>query len=322
MMSLNKCPRSLCFSHDGSELAVGTAFELRIISTTLADWAGNYRRYSLTPPSKGKQPDQGPTSQAHQESWNGQKLHSQALSFSPDRNQLMVATQYGPEEGTIYMWLFDFGAGGGRPTLDTCRSSQKIRMVGPCVVRKNYPPRGFATNVYQISSDPGLTAIPCFHKLGQTTYIVGMASAHHKGPKLRTIMPPPPRLKGSEEIIGIERSLERVRTAVPIPGEGPRFILVNEDNDVYLVQQSDSARAWGAERIPIRLPKRPSRGEGEGWRVAVAPLGASNITLFYIDHGCGHLVRYDASRSPREQSETIPLDAFKPRVVDIAEETT
>jgi hypothetical protein len=132
-------------------------------------------------------------------------------------------------------------------------------------------------------------------------------------------MPQPPRRIGSEEIIDIERSLRRVRTAVPIPGEGPRFILVNEDNDVYLVQQSDSARAWAAEQIPIPLPRH---GEGEGWRVSVAPLGANNITLFYIDHGCGHLVRYDASRSPREQFETIPLDAFMLRVVDIAEEAT
>ncbi|KIW68183.1 hypothetical protein PV04_04144 [Phialophora macrospora] len=307
MMPFNKpkCPRSLCFSLDGSKLAVGTAFELRIISTGRANWAGHYRRYTLTPPSKGKEPDRGSTSQSLPESWNGQMLHSQALSFSPDRNQLSVATQYGHEEGTIHLWLFDLGVGGDRPTMIPFHVSHNLR---------------------NVSSDPGLTAVPCFHKSSQTTYIVGMASAHHKRPKVRRLMPPPEgggsRPRESVEITGTERPLERIRSAVPIPGEGPRFLLVNEDNNVYLVQQSDTSRDWVSRRISIDLPTRPSPGEGEGWRVAVAPLSASNITVFYIDRGCGHLVRYDASRSPREQLETISLDAFKPQVVDVAQEAT
>ncbi|OCT45697.1 hypothetical protein CLCR_01401 [Cladophialophora carrionii] len=305
MMRLDKCPRSLCFSYDGSKLAVGTAYEVRIVSTSRADWAHRYRRYSLIPPSTGEELDRGPSSQSNQDSWNGQELHSQALSFSPDRQQLLVATQYGHEECTILLWLYDLRARGDRRAL---------------------PPYHFRKTLSMVAPDAGLTAIPCFHRSGQTTYIFCRAAAHHRRPRVERIMPPAPgggtRSKESEQITGTELFIDRVHTAVPISGEAPRFLLVNESNEIYLVRRIDDVRAWAAERIRVDLPRRPASEQGGGWRVSVAPFSASNITAFYIYQGQGHLVRYDASRSPREQLEHVSLDAFNPQGVDIVAEAT
>ncbi|EXJ60916.1 hypothetical protein A1O7_05069 [Cladophialophora yegresii CBS 114405] len=305
MMRLERCPRSLCFSHDGSKLAVGTGSEVRIISTSLADWARRYRSYSSVPPSTGEEPDRGSPNQLHQDTWNGQGLHSQALSFSPDRKQLLVATQYGHEECTICLWLYD---------------------LGPRADRRTLPPYPFAKTLRMISSDAGLTAIPCFHKGGQTTYIVCRAAAHHRQPRVERIMPPArgggPRPRESEQITGRELFIDRVHTAIPILGEAPRFLLTNESNEIYLVRRTDNGRAWGAECVPVHLPRRPAPEDGGGWRVSVAAFSASNITTFYISQGQGHLIRYDASRSPQEHLEHVSLDAFNPGGVDIAAEAT
>ncbi|KIW92732.1 uncharacterized protein Z519_06580 [Cladophialophora bantiana CBS 173.52] len=305
LMPFDKCPKSMAFSHDGSKLAVATPDELRIISTTIEDWAGSYCSQSLIPQLNRQ--DAGPrdTQKTQSAFCRTYGVRRQTISFSPDRHQVLVGTQYLDDEGTIMLWLFDI------PERVTGALSRTFL---------------FAREIKVESSDTGLTALPCFHSSGQTTFILCAATAHSHRSKVESIIPSPTRGEAPqavlEEIAGPKLSIDRAHRGIAMPGQTPSFVIVNEEADVYLVRGFSSRSGWEAKHVPLCLNLRPFNQGGRRPEIEIAASSASEVIIFHIWQNLGHLTRYDALNPQQSTSQPIPLDDFFPRPTDISTSRT
>ncbi|OAL37980.1 Serine/threonine-protein kinase VPS15 [Fonsecaea nubica] len=301
-MPFTKIPQSLAFSCDGTKLAIAAIDELRIISTNIADWSRSYCSQSLIPRSNQVNGSQiaGSTFSA------SGKVRTQMVSFSTDQRQVLVGTQYQDEAGSTLFSLFDL------PDRPNGKIPHPFRFVKDIKVTK--------LTAGQESLDPGLTALPCSHRSGQTILIIGTASAHSHQPAVERIMPrhrgqPRPQAD-PQPIIGPRLSIARVHCAIATPGQNPCFVVVNEETSVYIIRKSSSRNEWEAEHVSILSGLRPFEKDSKCLGIQIAASSASNVTMFHIRHRKGYLTQYDASDSAQQHQQIIALDNFYPAVAD------
>lgn len=166
--------------------------------------------------------------------------------------------------------------------------------------------------------------MPCFHDSSQTAYIICTATEHKAKHRVDGLVPQPSGKKKyakaePETIVGINFTMDRVSAAIALPGQSPRFVMVNEGNQAFIVRRSNSGNTWEAELIPMTFD-RGSRDNNQQ-RLAIAALSASEVTAFYIQNGQGYIIRSSPSHPDHPNPETIPLDEFFPRPVNITSET-
>jgi hypothetical protein len=111
-------------------------------------------------------------------------------------------------------------------------------------------------------------------------------------------------------ITGHNLQMDRVQSALPIPGSAPVFVMVNEGNDVVLVRRSGRRAGWDSERLPINLNWRRIDEEDRRQRLKIAAASVSSIAIFYISQGEGWLTLYDVSTTPKDILERIALEKF------------
>ncbi|OQU96992.1 hypothetical protein CLAIMM_02997 [Cladophialophora immunda] len=289
-MPFGKPPQSLAFSYDGTKLAVAAMTELRIISTATPSMR-SYCSQSLVPNTKSNLHIMQKADSAF---WG--KVRQQRVSFSTDQRRVLVGTQYRDDEGSTLFWLFNI------PQHLNGNLSHRIR---------------FEKKIKVESSEPGLTALPCFHTTGQTTFIIGAASAHSHQPSVESIER---TQAGPQQIIGRNLSIDRVHRAIAMPGGSPCFIIVNEETNVYLIRKSSRPNEWEAEHVSTSISEglspfeRNSNRPGIG--VQIAASSAGEVVIFHIKNDKGYLTRYCAWSPPQTHQQTIPLNDLYPVAMD------
>ncbi|OAP64553.1 hypothetical protein AYL99_00525 [Fonsecaea erecta] len=297
-MQFEKVPQTLVFSHVGTKLAIATIDKLYVISTEREDWATSYCSHSLIPGVKSH--PQG-TQRADAAFWT-RKVRRQMVSLSPDQRQVFVGTQYHDDDGSTLFWLFDI------PERLDEKLSYRVR---------------FARKIKVESSEPGLTALPCFHSSGQTTFIIGATSAHSHQPTVERIGRPPreggqqPR-EAAQQIIGRNLSLDRMHRAIAVPGKSLCFVIVNEEANLYLVRRSSSRNEWEAEHVSTSISDglSPSERNSNRLGVQIAASSENEIIIFYMRNKKGHLTRYNASDPSQKHQQSVPLEDFYPVATD------
>lgn len=166
--------------------------------------------------------------------------------------------------------------------------------------------------------------MPCFHDSSQTTYIICTATEHKAKHRIEGLVPQPSGRKRynkaePETIVGINFTMDRVSAAIALPGQSPRFVMINEGSQVFIVRRSNNGNAWEAELVPMTFDR--SSRDNKQQRLAIAALNASDVTAFYIQSGQGYITRSNPSNLAHPNPETIPLDDFFPRPVNIPTES-
>lgn len=156
--------------------------------------------------------------------------------------------------------------------------------------------------------DRGLASVSCFYHNTELHLVVCAATEYTMELHIITKNESTPSRFMPSSLTGRDRPGGRIQCSVAVPGETPTFMIVDDDDQVFMV--SKSGVNWNVERRRVPISRvRPSSDDRLQKLLLSAP-SRSEFSMFWISEGKGQLLRWTGGVRSSAIILDISLDIF------------